>query len=66
MTHRLTPWRKSTFSDANAHCVEVSTSPSIVLVRDSKHPDNGHVVYATAEVAALVDAAAEGRLDHLA
>jgi hypothetical protein len=40
-SHR--PWRKSSYSSAHAHCVEVATpsagSGHTFLVRDSKDPD---------------------------
>jgi hypothetical protein len=35
-------------------------------VRDSKHPEQGHLTFATAELAAFVDAAKAGELDDLA
>jgi hypothetical protein len=32
-------WRKSSYSASGGACVEVATTPSGVLVRDSKNPD---------------------------
>lgn len=65
MTH--TTWRKSSYSAGSSACVELAVPPTAaVWVRDSKHPDGGHVEYAPAELAALIDAAASGGLDHLA
>ncbi|ROO83742.1 uncharacterized protein DUF397 [Actinocorallia herbida] len=37
---RITPWRKSSHSDENGSCVEVSESDA-VAVRDSKNPGLG-------------------------
>jgi hypothetical protein len=59
-------WRKSTFSAANGACVELAEpAPGTVWVRDSKHPDAGHIVLSAAEFAALRDAAAAGEWDDL-
>lgn len=33
------PWRKSTYSNAQANCVEVAAATQIVAVRDTKNPD---------------------------
>jgi hypothetical protein len=46
----MTEWRKSSFSDSNTNCVEVSLTAHHVGVRDSKSPE-----------AALVFPAAEWR-----
>ena len=32
------PWRKSTYSNGQANCVEVATATQIVAVRDTKDP----------------------------
>ena len=38
-------WRKSTYSTAEGNCVEVAHKPTgAIAVRDSKNPDDGHVV----------------------
>jgi hypothetical protein len=65
MTHP-TQWRKSSYSINSSNCVELASSGSAVLVRDSKHPEEGHLAFATAELAAFVDAARAGELDDLA
>jgi uncharacterized protein DUF397 len=37
-----TPWRKSSYSNSQANCVEVArTSSGKVAVRDSRNPDGG-------------------------
>ncbi|MEU9070916.1 DUF397 domain-containing protein [Streptomyces sp. NPDC048306] len=35
--HPLT-WRKSTYSPDGSNCLEIATTPTTVLVRDSKDP----------------------------
>ena len=38
----ITPWRKSSYSNTGANCVEVArTRRGRVAVRDSKNPDGG-------------------------
>jgi hypothetical protein len=38
-------WRKSSYSNAQANCVEVATNlPGVVAVRDSKQPDGPKLV----------------------
>jgi hypothetical protein len=31
-------WRKSTYSGDSSNCVEIATTPTTILVRDSKNP----------------------------
>lgn len=38
-------WRKSSYSDGQANCVEV-TAAALVAVRDSKAPDGPSLVFA--------------------
>jgi hypothetical protein len=65
MSHQPTNWRKSTFSTGNQNCVELATTAGAAHVRDSKHPENGHLTFPASEVAALVAAARAGELDYL-
>jgi hypothetical protein len=58
-------WRKSSYSINGSQCVELADVGDAVHVRDSKHPDAGHLTFAPAEVAALVAAARAGELDYL-
>jgi hypothetical protein len=58
-------WRKSSYSVNGSQCVELATTADAAHVRDSKHPEQGHLTFAPAEVAALVAAARAGELDYL-
>jgi hypothetical protein len=49
-----TPWRKSSFSAANANCVEVAMAPEVVGMRDSKDADGAVVVVPVDSWARLV------------
>ena len=43
-------WRKSSYSNGQANCVEVATSGgvhSVVAVRDSKAPDSLNLIFTT-------------------
>jgi len=43
-------WRKSSFSNGSANCVEIATNfPGRVAVRDSKDPDGPILVFTTGE-----------------
>ena len=45
-----TPWRKSSYSDSGANCVEVaSTRSGKVAVRDSRNPDGGALSFSPDE-----------------
>lgn len=59
-------WRRSTYSAGNNNCVELADAGAHVLMRDSKHPDEGHLIFARSELAAFVAAARAGELDYLA
>lgn len=65
MTHQPTTWRKSTFSDGTVNCVELAEHGADVLVRDSKHPNRGHLAFTRAELAALVAGIQQGEYDDL-
>jgi hypothetical protein len=58
-------WRKSSYSAGGDNCVELATVGTAVLLRDSKHPEAGHLTFTRTELAALVAAASAGELDHL-
>jgi hypothetical protein len=38
MTERRSPWRKSTYSNGSSSCIETTTRPGAVSIRDSKDP----------------------------
>jgi hypothetical protein len=65
MTPTPNTWRTSSYSVNGSDCVELATSASSVLVRDSKHPDAGHLTFTPGEVAALIASAKAGELDDL-
>jgi hypothetical protein len=58
-------WRKSSYSVDGPQCVELADTGATVLVRDSKHPDHGHLTLNPTTITALVAAAKTGQLDHL-
>jgi len=43
LTRYETSWRKSSHSGSDANCVEVAFGSATVGVRDSKHPEAGHL-----------------------
>ncbi|WP_110945569.1 DUF397 domain-containing protein [Streptomyces avicenniae] len=62
-THPLTPnaeklaWRKSSYSDGEGqNCVEIAMLDGAVAVRDSKAPDNPHLMIPRDRFAALITA----------
>lgn len=59
-------WRKASFSSNSSNCVELADAGDTVLLRDSKHPEQGHVTLTLEGLAGLVGAARAGALDHLA
>lgn len=56
-------WRKSTFSENQANCVELAAAPDGVHIRESDEPDA--VVRTTpAALGGFIRAIKTGRLDH--
>jgi len=46
----ITPWRKSSYSNSGANCVEVArTRNDKVAVRDSKNPEGGVLTFSLDE-----------------
>lgn len=56
-------WRKSSFSGGGNDCVQVAFDGPSTLVRDSKHPDSGHVQLSAAQWERLLDLVKRGDLD---
>jgi len=51
----VTPWRKSSYSNTGANCVEVATTHSgKIAVRDSKDPEGGALRFSRDEWQAFV------------
>jgi hypothetical protein len=55
-------WRKSSYSNSNAQCVEVAAAGQDVAVRDSKDPDGSVLVFGADEWRAFVAGIAAGEL----
>lgn len=57
-------WVKSSLSDANGgHCVEMSPEGTAMLVRDSKHPDQGNLAINGAAWSVFLADARRGKFD---
>ena len=61
MTHELV-FRKSSYSGQGPDCVEVADLPCGAAMRDSKHPDAGHLPFPASEWASFLNGAREGGL----
>jgi hypothetical protein len=60
-------WRTSSFSGNNGTCVEVSALPDgHIAMRNSRHPDDGTILFTPAEVNAWISGIKAGELDDLA
>ncbi|RFU40493.1 DUF397 domain-containing protein [Actinomadura logoneensis] len=56
MTKTIVKWRKSSYSGGDhGQCVEVADMGSAVGIRDSKAAASGHLVFAPASFASLVE-----------
>ncbi|MBB6170762.1 hypothetical protein HNR23_000822 [Nocardiopsis mwathae] len=55
-------FRKSTHSGASQNCIEVADLPTGAALRDSKHPERGHILFPASEWAAFLTAARSHRL----
>ena len=56
-------WRKSSYSNGQANCVEVANAEPVIAVRDSKNPDGPVLVFGAAEWRAFVAGITAGELD---
>jgi Domain of unknown function (DUF397) len=58
-------WRKATASSGNNNCVELATADDGILLRDSKHPEQGHFTFTRSELAAFIAGAKAGEFDDM-
>jgi Domain of unknown function (DUF397) len=56
-------WRKSSYSNSNAQCVEVATVGADIAVRDSKDPDGPALILTAQEWQAFTAGMAAGQFD---
>lgn len=54
-------FRKSSYSDRD-NCVEVADAHSAAAVRDSQHPEEGHLLFSAAEWRAFLEEVKHERL----
>jgi DNA-binding sugar fermentation-stimulating protein len=66
MTNPARSWRKSSYSTNTGQCLELADAGAEILLRDSKHPEQGHFTFTRAEIAAFVAGVKAGELDDLA
>ncbi|WDZ91851.1 DUF397 domain-containing protein [Nocardiopsis sp. HUAS JQ3] len=57
VAHVPADFRKSTYSGQGVDCVEVGDLPCGAAIRDSKHPDAGHLPFPAPEWTTFLDAA---------
>jgi hypothetical protein len=64
MTERV--WRKASYSTGQGNCVELAALDELTAgLRDSKHPDAGHLTFTRTQLAELIATAKGGGYDHL-
>jgi hypothetical protein len=59
----MTRWRKSSYSNGQGECVEVTAVSSVIAVRDSKAPEGTPVTITLASWWTLLNAIKAGELD---
>ncbi|PDP88545.1 DUF397 domain-containing protein [Glycomyces fuscus] len=57
VAHIPTGFRKSSYSSDRVNCVEVTDLPCGAAIRDSKHPDAGHLPFPATEWTGFLSAA---------
>ncbi|CAM3931335.1 DUF397 domain-containing protein [Nocardiopsis rhodophaea] len=56
-------FRKSSYSGQEPNCVEVADHPSgAAVMRDSKHPEEGHLTFSSGEWAVFLTTSRHGEL----
>lgn len=66
MTDPVPRWRKSSASSPSGNCVELADAPTEhVLMRNSRHPDDGVLMVSRTELAALLSGIRAGEFDDL-
>lgn len=56
-------WHKSSYSSGTGeNCVEVADLPKGAAIRDSKHPEQGHLSFTVTEWSAFLHATRTGEL----
>ncbi|MDT7713257.1 MAG: hypothetical protein QOG46_1983 [Pseudonocardiales bacterium] len=59
-------WRKSSYSNPTGDCVELTElAGEQIAIRYSHHPDGPTLIFARAEMAALIQSAKDGEFDEL-
>ena len=56
-------WRKSSYSGGGNNCVEVAQTATACAVRDSKNPDDGHLIFGADAWEAFLTDIKRGRYD---
>jgi Domain of unknown function (DUF397) len=56
-------WRTSTRSGGGNQCVEVAQVGAVRAVRDSKHPEGGHLIFDTAAYGGFIAQVKKGDYD---
>jgi Domain of unknown function (DUF397) len=60
------PWRKSSYSNSQGNCVEVSAqADGGVAMRNSRDPKGPALLYTQAEITALIQGVKDGEFDDL-
>jgi hypothetical protein len=62
---RPTPWVKASTSIGANACIEVAKRGELIMLRDSKNPNEPPFIFTIPELAAFVDAAKNGEFDQL-
>ncbi|MFD3686579.1 DUF397 domain-containing protein [Nocardiopsis sp. NPDC058631] len=62
VAHIPANFRKSSYSGQGVNCVEVGDLPRGAAIRDSKHPDAGHLPFPASEWATFLDGARRRKL----